>query len=82
LGVSQLKVAGPDLFWAAAFDPKAVISNRSLNVANGCKADLVEPMVTGTSSGPFLIFAEHRPKMRSCFGNVPLTNHFEAELEV
>ena len=62
-------------------DREAVIQP-VLKVRDSWNADLVEPMVTGTSSGPFLIFAEHRPKMRSCFGNVPLTNHFEAELEV
>ena len=60
-------------------EPQYVSVNDS---RNSWKADLVEPMVTGPSSGPFLIFGEHRPEMRACFGNVPLTNHFEAELEV
>ncbi len=62
-------------------DREAVIQP-VLKVRDSWNADLVEPMVTGTSSGPFLIFAEHRPEMRSCFGNVPITNHFESELEV
>jgi hypothetical protein len=36
----------------------------------------------GTLSEPFSIFAEHGPEMRTSFGDVPLTNHFEAEFEV
>jgi hypothetical protein len=63
-------------------DPKRSFSQYDLKVWEGWKVDLVEPVVTGTSSGQFSIFVEHGPVMSSSFVDVPLTNHFEAELEV
>jgi Protein of unknown function DUF45 len=65
-----------------AADPKRSFSQYDLKVWDGWKGDLVEPVVIGTSSGTFSIFAEHGPEMRPSFGDVPLANHFEAELEV
>jgi hypothetical protein len=62
--------------------PNRSFSRYDLKVCDGCNGDLVEPVVTGTSSGPISIFAEHGPEMGSSFGDVPLLNHFKAELEV
>jgi hypothetical protein len=58
------------------------LSRYDLKVWDGWKADFVEPMVTDTLLELFSIFAEDGPETGTSFGDVPLTNHFEAEFEV
>jgi hypothetical protein len=58
------------------------LSRYDLKVRDGWKADFVESVVTATLSEPFSIFAEHGPEMGTFFGDVPLTNHFEAEVPI